>query len=169
MESLYRGRFLELVRDGHWEYTRRCQSRAVVCAIAVTETDHVLLVEQYRPPVRQRVLELPAGLVGDEADREAEPDLHAIQRELLEETGFLSSDWKFRGEYVSSAGLTNETTVFYEARNCRRAGTGGGVAGENIQIHEIPRQHAPSWLTERIQSGKLLDAKIWAGLWFLDH
>lgn len=56
------GRFLNLVSKDGWEYATRTGSTGVV---AITADDHVLLIEQFRPPVDRFVIEIPAGLAGD--------------------------------------------------------------------------------------------------------
>src|SRR5687768_8463814 len=72
MQVLGNGRFLELVRDEHgWEYARRVNATGVVVIAASTDKNEVILIEQYRPPVGARVVELPAGLVGDDVPDEA--------------------------------------------------------------------------------------------------
>lgn len=169
MELLHRGKFLELVRSGRWEFARRSNARAVVGILPVTVDDTILLVEQFRPAVGTDVLELPAGLVGDEPGQSDEPLQQAAARELREETGYESNDWLSAGRFSSSAGLTDETTILFVARQCYQTGPGGGVGRESLRIHEIPRVEAASWLQTRVKSGQLMDAKIWAALWFLDQ
>ncbi|HVV52524.1 MAG TPA: NUDIX hydrolase, partial [Polyangia bacterium] len=83
---LARGRYLTFVDDGGWEYVVRANVTGVVVIVAVTDDQKLLLVEQWRPAVHNRVIELPAGLVGD-----VDPDetlATAAGRELVEETGF---------------------------------------------------------------------------------
>ena len=94
-------------RDG-WEYVSRSRGRNVVGIVAVTADDELVLVEQFRPPVNNRVLELPAGLVADE-DAEEDP-LNAARRELLEETGYVSDSWFHFATGLSSSGLSDPST-----------------------------------------------------------
>ena len=54
-----------------------------VCAVAMTEDDKIVMVKQYRHPIEQIIYELPGGFID-----ENEPPETAIQRELLEETGY---------------------------------------------------------------------------------
>jgi ADP-ribose pyrophosphatase len=61
----YQGRFLGLKESDHWEYAYRTNATGVVVLVPVTDAGELVLVEQYRTPVRSRVMELPAGLVGD--------------------------------------------------------------------------------------------------------
>ena len=64
VETVWAGRFITVRREGTWEYVGR--SRNIQAAVILAIDDgHVLLVEQYRVPLKARCLELPAGLVGD--------------------------------------------------------------------------------------------------------
>jgi ADP-ribose pyrophosphatase len=58
-ETLYRGKFLALVKEEHWEYVERVNATGVVVIIAVTGEQKLLLVEQYRIPLHSRTIELP--------------------------------------------------------------------------------------------------------------
>jgi ADP-ribose pyrophosphatase len=162
-EILASTRFLDLVRRDGWTYCRRPNARAVVCVLAVTEKG-LLLVEQYRIPVGKRLLELPAGLVGDGADRD-EPLEKAARRELLEETGWRAENFELLWQGPSSAGLSDEIVTCFEARGLHREGPGGGVDGEDIAVHEVPLEALRKWLSERAQSGVGSDPKIFAALW----
>src|SRR3954470_2526008 len=82
------GRYITMVDDAGWEYVTRHGITGIVVLVAMTPAREIVLVEQYRPPVRRRVIELPAGLVGDVAGHEAETLSAAAHRELVEETGF---------------------------------------------------------------------------------
>ena len=64
--TLHAGKFLALVKEGHWEYVDRVNATGAAIIVAVTAEQKVLLVEQYRIPVHARTIELPAGIIGDE-------------------------------------------------------------------------------------------------------
>ena len=81
---VHTGRHLDFHSRGGWEFVARSIGTGVVGVIAITDNDELVLVEQFRIPVSSRVLELPAGLVGDLAEETIEA---AALRELLEETG----------------------------------------------------------------------------------
>jgi len=55
------------------------------------------------------------------------------------------------------------------ATDLRKVGEGGGDASEDITVHEIPRARAAAWLVEKMGQGYQLDAKLWAGLWMIEH
>ncbi len=65
-------KYLRLIQEGHWTYAQRPNVTGAIAVAAVTSDDQLLLVDQYRIPVQQRVIELPAGLVGDEPGQETE-------------------------------------------------------------------------------------------------
>ncbi|MBA3938202.1 MAG: NUDIX hydrolase [Planctomycetes bacterium] len=162
---LHSGRFLELVAEGRWEFARRRNATAVVGIVAVTPAGGLLLVEQQRIPVGAVVIELPAGLVGDE---QADEDLtRAAARELEEETGWRPASCSVLARGPSSAGLTSEITTLIRAHGLVCVGAGGGVAGENITVREIPLPEVAAWLAARAAAGVLIDHKIHAGLWWL--
>lgn len=58
--------------------------------VAVDDDDRVLLIQQYRHPIRHRDWELPAGLL----DVEGEEPLLAAQRELAEEADLVAAHWE---------------------------------------------------------------------------
>lgn len=159
------GGFLRLVERDGWELVERTDAHDVVVIVAVTPAGELLLVEQWREPVRNRVVELPAGLAGDEEEG-PEPLEEAAVRELLEETGYRAESWERLSLGPPSAGLSSEVVTFLRAREIRRVGEGGGVGGEEIQLHRVPLEEVPGWLEARAAEGRLVDPKVWAGLWF---
>ena len=84
--TLYEGDWLRLVKIGHWESCERTHGQGMaVIVIAVTPSDEILFVEQYRIPLGSRTIEMPAGLVGDDHAQDTLVD--AARRELIEEIG----------------------------------------------------------------------------------
>ncbi len=165
---VYEGRYLRMVVDGHWEYVERVHAQGMaVIIIAVTPDDDVLFVEQYRIPLGCRTIEMPAGLVGDDHDSDTLED--AARRELIEETGWKATDVDVLLTGPTSAGLTSERIAFVRATGLTRVGAGGGVAGEDITVHAVPRNAAPAWLMQKSRDGFEVDLKLWAGLWMIDH
>lgn len=162
--TLHSTRFLDLVDAGGWVYVRRPNARAVVCVLAVTPDDKLVLVEQFRIPVGKRLLELPAGLVGDGADADEALEL-AANRELEEEAGWSAERFTKLWEGPSSAGLTDEVITCYQAHELKKAGKGGGVDGEDIVVHQVPLKELRAWLATRELEGIGVDPKIYAALW----
>ena len=167
-ETLHQGRWLRLSRRGHWEYAERVHAQGMaVIVIAVTPEDRLLFVEQYRVPLQARTIEMPAGLVGDQAGEDTLED--AARRELLEETGWQAARVELLLVGPTSSGMSSERIAFLRARELTRVHAGGGVDGEDIVVHEVPRSEAPVWLMHKQREGYELDLKLWAGLWMLER
>jgi ADP-ribose pyrophosphatase len=165
--TLYTGKFLALVKEGHWEYVDRVNSPGAAIIVAVTAAQKLLLVEQYRIPLHCRVIELPAGMIGDEPGSGDETYAEAARRELLEETGYDAGHMETLFTSPSSAGLTSERVTLFRASELRQVGQGGGVAQEEIIVHEVPLAEINEWLAAKAKAGFLIDAKIYAGLYFV--
>ena len=163
-ENLYSGKFLNLAREGRWEFCERVNDTRAAMIFACTPDNKVLLVEEFRPPVGARCLCFPAGLVGDVAPESAAA---AATRELEEETGYTAARMQFLFSGPSSPGLTSEMLSFFLATGLSRVSQGGGVEGENITVHEVPMDSIDSWLVQKDAEGVLIDARIYAGLYFL--
>src|SRR5690348_2737769 len=94
-ETIYEGRIVALRRDsvrmsdGHEAIREVVVHLGAVGIVAIDADDCVLMVNQYRHPVRQRLDELPAGLL----DVPGEPALDAAKRELAEEAGVVADEW----------------------------------------------------------------------------
>ncbi|GGE91270.1 NUDIX domain-containing protein [Mycetocola zhadangensis] len=83
-----------------------------VAVFAMDENDQVLLIQQYRHPVRSREWEIPAGLL----DIEGEDPLVAAKRELAEEVDLEARDWDVLAEFATSPGGSDEVIRIYLAR-----------------------------------------------------
>ena len=167
ISTLHSTSHLDLVKDGRWVFARRPNASAVVGIVAVTPDGKLLLVEQHRIPVQAAVIELPAGLVGDEQANESLET--AAARELEEETGWRPDTCQLLSCGPSSAGMTNEVVTLIRAHGLTQVSTGGGVAGENITVHNVPLVGVAAWLAARAKQGLLIDHKIYAALWWLDQ
>lgn len=166
-EEIAQGRFVRLLRRGRWEYAERFGIDGIVAVVALTPAHEVVLVEQYRIPVQSRVVELPAGLAGDLEEHAGEPLESAARRELLEETGWAAGSLELLSEGPPSAGLTTERIAFFRARDLVREGEGGGDGSEDIEVHEVPLAEVDGWLREREKAGRLVDPKVYTGLYFV--
>jgi len=157
-EIMWEGRFISAVREGHWEYVRR--TRGISAAVILAETDEggIILVEQDRIPIGRRCLELPAGLIGDDdCDDNVEK---AAARELEEETGYRAAHIQPLGEYYSSPGMVAESFTLVRATGLTRVGDGGGVEGEEIVVHHVPRAEVVSFIEEKRDEGIAIDVRL---------
>jgi ADP-ribose pyrophosphatase len=166
--TVYEGQYLRMRVQDHWEYVERTHAGGLAAIIvAVTPDDRVLFVEQYRIPLARRTIEMPAGLVGD-VDAGESIEQSAI-RELEEETGWRAARAEVLLIGPTSAGLTSEQIAFVRATGLVQVGAGGGDETEDITVHAVPRAQAAAWLVAKMGEGYAMDAKLWAGLWMLDH
>lgn len=163
-ELLYQGKYLNMVREGRWEYCERVNNTGAVMIFACTPENKLLLVEEFRPPIGKRSLCFPAGLSGDEGP---ESDAAAARRELLEETGYEAAEMRYLFTSPSSPGMSSETLHFYLATGLRRVGQGGGVENEHITVCEAPMEEIDAWLAAKLAEGVSIDSRIYAGLYFL--
>ena len=127
---------------------------------AVDDDDHVLLVEQYRVPLGQYCLELPAGLIGDEDGRGDEDPLVAAGRELEEETGYRAAVLEDLGCFWSSPGMVSESFTLVRARDLAKVGAGGGVGEENITVHRVPLADIRSFIDAKRADGCGIDVRM---------
>ena len=168
-EVLHQGRYVRLVRRQGWEFVEHDGILGIVVMVAVTEANELLLVEQYRVPLASRVIELPAGLVGDKPDARDESFAEAARRELLEETGYEAAAMHRLTAGPYSPARSNALYAFYRATGLRAVGEGGGDEHEDIKVHAIPLADLPRWLDQQAANGLLVDPKIYAGLYFLSQ
>ncbi|TWU59310.1 ADP-ribose pyrophosphatase [Rubripirellula tenax] len=159
------GKFLSLMQSGRWEYSHRKLASDVVVIVPMTRNNEWVFIEQYRESIGKRCIEFPAGLVGDVEGDADEASMDAVRRELMEETGFEAARIRHLGSASNSAGLTDEVTSIYLAEGLHRHGQGGGVDGELIQIHLVPRNEAAAWLDRRQNEGLNVAMSVYAGLW----
>ena len=164
---LHTGKFLTLMKAGHWEYVDRVHGTGVALIIGVTMEQKVLLVEQFRIPVHARTIELPAGIIGDEPGDTHESSVAAARRELLEETGYAAGRIEALTAGPSCSGITSERVTLFHAFDLHRTGKGGGVAHEDITVHEIPLVEVVTWLEAKAKTGVLIDPKVYAGFFFI--
>ncbi|MFF9089367.1 NUDIX domain-containing protein [Streptomyces sp. NPDC014991] len=89
-----------------------------VAVLALDDEDRVLLINQYRHPVRHKLWEIPAGLL----DVPGENPLHAAQRELYEEAHVEAGDWRVLTDVYTTPGGCDEAVRIFLARNLSEAG-----------------------------------------------
>lgn len=166
IRELGSGNFLRLVSRGTWEYVHRTKDVQVAVIVAVTDARELVLVEQFRPSVAARVIELPAGLAGDEPGLRPESLEEAARRELLEETGYEAHAMRHLPSGPVSPGVTSEEISFFHATGLRKVGDGGGTAEEDITVHLVPLSGVEGWLEKRSSTGTKVDMKVFAGLYF---
>ncbi|HKO58960.1 MAG TPA: NUDIX hydrolase, partial [Thermoanaerobaculia bacterium] len=86
MKTIFEGKHLLVREHDGWEFAERKKAKEAVAVVAITDDGRVVLTEQYRRAVDARVIDFPAGLVGDE-EGHGDP-AETAKKELEEETGF---------------------------------------------------------------------------------
>ena len=167
-EALHRGKYLELLRDGRWEFVRRVNAKGAVFVVAVTPGRELVLVEQYRVPVGERTLELPAGIYGDAESAKNETPEQCAMRELEEETGYRGKAAKVLLYGPVAPGLTDEMMYLVRVGGLTKVHAGGGVGSEQITVHVVPLKGVPEWLERKRAEGFQVEPRIYAALHFVE-
>ncbi|MEU8675970.1 NUDIX hydrolase [Streptomyces sp. NPDC048560] len=97
-----------------------------VAVLALDEDGRVLVLKQYRHPVRHKLWEIPAGLL----DVPGENPLHAAQRELYEEAHVKAEDWRVLTDVYTTPGGCDEAVRIFLARDLSE------VVGERFEVAE---------------------------------
>ena len=129
------------------------QHRGSAVMLPVDDKNRILLVRQYRLPVRRYLWELPAGTVDP-----GEKPLQTARRELIEETGLRGRKWQKLAEFYPSPGFLSEKMTIYLVT--------GLTQGESQPMDD--ERIKTRWFTEReidemIRTGKIQDAKTNVG------
>ncbi len=157
---IYKGGIVDIYLDEVELPNRRIASRVkvshpgAVCIVPVTETGSILLVKQFRYPVEEIIMEIPAGKI----DKNELP-LECAKRELKEEIGATGGKIIHLSTFYSSPGFCNETMHLYMAENFKK-GENCLEEDEFLKVVEIKMEDALSF----IESGKLKDAKTIIGI-----
>jgi len=130
-----------------------------VAVLALDDEDRVLLIRQYRHPVRQKLWEIPAGLL----DVPGENPLHAAQRELYEEAHVKAEDWRVLTDVYTSPGGCDEAIRIFLARGLSEA------EGERFEVEheEIDLEYARVPVSELVRgalAGELHNACLVVGV-----
>ena len=153
-ESVFEGRIWNIRRDtvdfmGEPIVREYMEHPGAVAILALNEQREVLLVRQYRHPVRQNLWEIPAGLT----DLVGESKLNAAQRELLEESGWVATSWEELTTFYTSPGGSNEQITVYLAQDLSFRGRPDGAEGEERDLE-------PSWVPFHEALESVLKAEI---------
>lgn len=124
-------------------YTVTIPDAAMVAAI--TTDGQILLKSEFRYACGEEVIECPAGMF---EKNESDP-LAVAQRELLEETGYISSDWTYFGHtWESTSKLTNRMHLFL-AKDCEKVASQHLDQNEHLDVMKVSLEAA----VEMVMSG----------------
>jgi ADP-ribose pyrophosphatase len=161
--QVYDGGLLKVYRDtvrlpdgttGYREYIRH---PGAVAVLALFDDGALVLERQFRYPSRREFIEIPAGKL-----EPGEPHLETAQRELLEETGYVASEWRRLGVLHTAIAYTDEAIELFLARGLTRK-EAKLDAGEFLEVLRVPFEEALAM----VRDGRITDAKSVAGLLWL--
>lgn len=154
-ECVYNGKIMTVCRDnvefanGRKSFREVVHHSGGVVILAVTNKNTILTVKQFRYPIKETFLELPAGKL----EKGEDPDF-AAKRELEEETGYKAGKWTSLGYIFTSPGYSDEKLYLYRAEDLEFVGEHPDE-GEIIKAFEYP----VSEIKEKIKNGEINDAK----------
>ncbi|KUK13174.1 MAG: NUDIX hydrolase [bacterium 42_11] len=157
---IYAGKVLNLrvdeviLEDGKKAKREVVEHKGAAVIIPVLDDGKIVTVRQYRYPVGEELIELPAGTLEKE-----EAPIDAAKRELLEETGYMAKDVQELACFYSSPGFCNEKMHLFLATNLVE-GAQKLESDEKVQV-EV---YSVDELKEMIRNGEIKDAKTIAGI-----
>lgn len=154
-EKIFEGKIIRVYKDevlldsGRRTDREVIEHKGAVACLPFIGRDEVILVKQYRYPVRKELLEIPAGLI----ERRENP-LYAVKRELLEETGYSTNNIEHILDFYTSPGYSNEILHLFFAYNLKKE-TPNLDYDEKIRPRLLPLSESLNMVKE----GKICDAK----------
>jgi ADP-ribose pyrophosphatase len=159
-KTVYRGKLLHVLEDEvrlpDGKHMRREYIRhpGAVTMVPFLDRDTVLLIRQFRYPMRRHFLELPAGKI----DQGEEP-LATAQRELREECGCTAATWQWLATIHPCIGYSDERIELFAARDLAQVGRALDE-GEFLEVVAMPLAQALDW----VRTGKITEVKAVIGL-----
>ena len=158
-QLVFEGRVVKLYKDKIELPTGRESFREVVkhsggVVVLAIQDDKILLVKQFRYPIKEIMFELPAGKL-----EAGEDPFEAAKRELEEETGYCADKWTDLGYVYTSPGYSDEKLYLYKAENLQFTHCHPDE-GEIIQAFEYTYND----VLKMINNGQINDAKTLCAL-----
>lgn len=158
-DLVYEGRVWDVrsdrVRYGDGEIVRQyVDHTGAVAIVALDDEGRVLLIQQYRHPIRHRDWELPAGLL----DVAGEEPLEAARRELAEEADLVAAHWEPLVSSWTTPGGNDEIIHIFLATGVESSGTAHDREDEeaDIRVEWVPLAHAVAAVLDgRMRNGIL--------------
>jgi ADP-ribose pyrophosphatase len=165
-ESIFRGQIISVRRDtvrmpdGSSAEREIVDHPGAVVIAAIDDDDRIVLVNQYRPAVRMRLDELPAGLL----DVAGEPAWRTARRELAEEAQLEAAHWHVLLDLHTSPGFSDEAVRVYLARGLTGSGRPDGFVVEHEELDLSVHRVALDDAIGRVLRGEITNAAAAAGI-----
>ena len=165
-ERVFDGVLLKVNRDevrlpnGNTSIREYITHPGAVVIMAFLDNGNLLFERQFRYPLRTVFLELPAGKIDA-----GEEILTSAKRELLEETGYEASDWRYIGVMHPCIGYADERIEIFTAHGLRLVGEKQLDHNEFLDVIEL----SPADARQSVWEGKITDGKTITALYWLDH
>ncbi|MDN6751282.1 MAG: NUDIX hydrolase [Staphylococcus equorum] len=162
-ESIYKGAIIDLevhdieLPDGQTSKRELVYHNGAVAVCAINPDNQVILVRQYRKPAEKTLLEIPAGKLELNEERES-----AAKRELEEETGYIAENLELITEMYGSPGFSNEKISIYLAKDLKI----GEMNLDDDEFIEIETYNIDE-ITSMLQNQEIEDAKTILALQYL--
>lgn len=163
-ETVFKGALLEvrkdhvLLPDGKESIREYIVHPGAVVILAFLDNGNLLFERQFRYPLRRIFLELPAGKIDP-----GEAIIDTARRELLEETGYVASEWEHLGPMHPCIGYSDERIEIFMARGLLLTGERELDHNEFLDVVEI----SPEEAVQAVWNGRITDAKTIASLFWL--
>lgn len=155
-KAVYTGRLLHVYCDnvilpnGNEATRDLIRHIGAVAVLPITDDGKVIIEHQFRYPVNEVLIEIPAGKL----DSKDEDKLEAVKRELKEETGYSAKEWIELGDLYPTPAYSDEVIRTYIAKGLMK-GDRNLDEDEFIDVEKVPL----SELVSDVMSGKIKDAK----------
>ena len=116
-----------------------------VQCVALTKEKQLVLVSQFRIGNKSLTLELPGGGID-----KGETIIHAIQRELVEETGFTGEHPIHLGTVYPNPGMQNNLVHFYILQNCEKTQHTHFDPDEDLVTHLLPLEQLDKTISQNV-------------------
>jgi len=161
---MYEGNFMRVHKDTVRLPDGKTSSReyithpGAVAILAMLDNGNLVMERQFRYAPQREFIELPAGKIDH-----GEDILFTAQRELLEETGYVASEWVHLSTVWPCIGYADERMEYFLARGLNHQGRNLDD-GEFLEVFELSLPDA----IDGIRTGTINDSKTIVGLFWLE-